>query len=411
MLAYFKALLLTAILAVLADPAVAQPDRPTIDNAVNLIKTPMVFYLARGKPDACGPGCNEWIAAEGEIDAGAAPRFRKFLASLPGNKPPIFLQSRGGIQQQAMAIGMLLRERGMTAGVSRTVPFGCVAENDEACQALKRSGKKLPAVLSSASSCSSACVLVLIGAKARQVPPGARLGVHSPKLVYVRADGRVLIPQGEESPGAKTRSAILQAEQYAYVHAAGIDARMLEVASKIPHEHVYWLTRDDIVAFKIDPREFQETRWVVSEPRQQPLAAIKFVLEAKGENRNEHRISVVQIACVHGHGLRITYFRGLSSDDIPARRQVNLTIGGRRVLLSLGGTVSKIDAFDTGGSFDTRFTIQPIELFDAAEDHDSIDMIETDSRDAKILLRTTRLSTAGLSEAFGTVRRNCVRPS
>jgi len=253
--------------------------------------------------------------------------------------------------------------------------------------------------------------LVLIGAKARQVPPGARLGVHSPKLVYVRADGRVLIPQGEESPGAKTRSAILQAEQYAYVRAVGVDVRMLEVASTIPHEHIYWLTRDDIVAFKIDPREFQETRWTVSEPRQQPLAAIKFVLEAKGENRNEHRISVVQIACVHGRGLKITYFRGLSSDDIPARRQVNLSIGGRRVLLSLGGTVSKIDAFDTGRSFDIRFTIQPIELFDAAEDHDSIDMIETDSRDAKILLRTTRLSTAGLSEAFGTVRRNCVRPS
>jgi hypothetical protein len=32
----------------------------------------MEFYLARGEADACGRGCNEWIAAEGKIDLGAA---------------------------------------------------------------------------------------------------------------------------------------------------------------------------------------------------------------------------------------------------------------------------------------------------------------------------------------------------
>jgi hypothetical protein len=30
------------------------------------------FYLARGEADACGRGCNEWIAAEGKIDLGGA---------------------------------------------------------------------------------------------------------------------------------------------------------------------------------------------------------------------------------------------------------------------------------------------------------------------------------------------------
>jgi len=24
---------------------------------------PVKFYVAKGKPDACGPGCSEWIAA------------------------------------------------------------------------------------------------------------------------------------------------------------------------------------------------------------------------------------------------------------------------------------------------------------------------------------------------------------
>ena len=31
----------------------------------------MVFYVAKGEPGACGPGCQEWIAAEGFIDPNA----------------------------------------------------------------------------------------------------------------------------------------------------------------------------------------------------------------------------------------------------------------------------------------------------------------------------------------------------
>ena len=29
---------------------------------------PMIFFLAKGERDACGPGCSEWIAAEGMFD-------------------------------------------------------------------------------------------------------------------------------------------------------------------------------------------------------------------------------------------------------------------------------------------------------------------------------------------------------
>ena len=35
----------------------------------------MAFYLVHGDANACGRGCSEWIAAEGKIDAGAAPRL------------------------------------------------------------------------------------------------------------------------------------------------------------------------------------------------------------------------------------------------------------------------------------------------------------------------------------------------
>jgi hypothetical protein len=36
---------------------------------------PMMFYVVKGPPDACGRGCDRWIAIEGKIDSAAAPRF------------------------------------------------------------------------------------------------------------------------------------------------------------------------------------------------------------------------------------------------------------------------------------------------------------------------------------------------
>jgi hypothetical protein len=402
---YFRILLLLAAVVVTADFAFAQAN-PKPGGAPDLSKSPMVFYWAVGRPGACGPGCSEWIAAEGYFDTGAARRLQTFLAGSRGDKLPIYFHSQGGIQQQALTIGRLLHDRDIIAGVSRTVPEGCVAD-DESCLMLKRSGKKLPAVLSSVSVCSSACVYALIGAKRRQVPPGARLGVHMAKLVYVRADGQVIARQGEETSQDRSRTARLEAELHGYVHAAGVDARLLEVAAKTPHEQIYWLSRDEIAAFKIDTRVSQETPWVALELQPQPLAAVKFLLETKGGSGNEFRISIAHIACVRGRWLRFAYFRGLASEELPGERQVYVTVGERRVHFPRGRSVSKIDAFDAGKSFDTRFAILPIELFDAVEQRESIDIVETDPRNAKALLRTTRLATAGLADALVAVRRKC----
>ena len=46
---------------------------------------PMIFFVANGEPNACGSGCSEWIAAEGEFDGPAVEqRFRKLLNSVKG---------------------------------------------------------------------------------------------------------------------------------------------------------------------------------------------------------------------------------------------------------------------------------------------------------------------------------------
>ena len=59
--------------AACAAAASSQPDpAKSAPATVDLAKIPPIeFYLAKGEADACGPGCNIWIVADGQIDAGA----------------------------------------------------------------------------------------------------------------------------------------------------------------------------------------------------------------------------------------------------------------------------------------------------------------------------------------------------
>ena len=84
-------------------------------------------YLAKGEANACGDGCSEWIAAEGYFDNGAAGRMRAFLQRHGARKLPVYFHSPGGDGAAAMAIGRLLRERGLTAGVGMTIPRACAS--------------------------------------------------------------------------------------------------------------------------------------------------------------------------------------------------------------------------------------------------------------------------------------------
>ena len=106
---------------------------------------PMTFYVASGGLDSCGKGCDHWIAAEGQIDAAAALRFRKFLQRIKDRNLPIYFASPGGNVDQAIAMGNMLRERGAVARVGRTVVNECgfEAQDGQACARLKQSGREL----------------------------------------------------------------------------------------------------------------------------------------------------------------------------------------------------------------------------------------------------------------------------
>src|SRR5689334_13189822 len=98
-------------------PARAAADPLKAVEDFNKKNPPIAFFVAKGGPDACGPGCDTWIAGDGRFDDDAATRLRKVLSQVGKRKLPIFLQSPGGNIIQAIAVGRLLRSRGMTAGI------------------------------------------------------------------------------------------------------------------------------------------------------------------------------------------------------------------------------------------------------------------------------------------------------
>ena len=283
---------------------------------------PIVFYVAKGDPNACGRGCGEWIAAEGTIDENAPRRLRDLLNRLGQRKLPIFFHSPGGSVGAGLTIGRLMRERRMTAGVGRTIPRGCdpLQEHEAACDTLKRTGRELLSELRTARTlCNSSCVYALIGAAVREVGAGARIGVH--EIAVSRYDERGLPVPLDRKTLSQDQLTQLQAAEVRlarYIEEMGIDKALFEAAAQIGREQVRYLSLNEIAPFGIDPREFQESRWMLDEGPPGPLAVLKFVVEAKGSEPKEYRITRIRLTCGRPAEIRVEYHRELSSADRPA---------------------------------------------------------------------------------------------
>jgi hypothetical protein len=392
------ALLLSAVLG--GGPALAQvkksppPAKATPEMAA-VLKDPLLFYLAKGEPDACGPGCSEWIAAEGYFDRDAPQRLREVLNRLGKRKLPVFFHSPGGLGLHAMTIGRMLRERGLTAGVFRTIPVGCAAASEEACRTLKRSGEPVAAELHNVAACASACVFALVGAKVRLVPPGARVGVHSAKFLAVDPDGRA--------------RALWQRNLARFLHDMQMADELFDLILKTPFEQSRFLTRNEIAAFGIDTREFQETRWIGDASSKGPVVT-KLVLEATGAGRKQFLTGMIWLSCASPRRLSIVYARGLGADEVAAARSIKIVIDDRSVSFGPKGSVSKLDAIDPGGSFEARSSYEPFELFEVAAARGSVEIVESDPTNASMPQRTTKLSTHGLVKALEELRRSCGQP-
>ena len=127
---------------------------------------------------------------------------------------------------------------------------------------------------------------------------------------------------------------------------------LFDAATKIEHDTVHMLSRDEVARYGIDATSFRESRWTMDEGRPRSRSILKFVTEAKGPN--EFRTSVVRLACENASVLRIAYIRGLASADAPGPTSIRIVAGERSVAFPRIGVRSTINALDNGGMFETR---------------------------------------------------------
>jgi len=375
---------------------------------------PIAFYIAKGETNECGPGCREWIAAEGTIDRDAAQRLRGLLKRLGERKLPIYFHSPGGSVEAGLAIGRLLRERRMTAGVARTIPVGCdpIKAHEAACDDLKRSGRDLTAELRTARTlCNSACVYALIGAAAREVTAGARIGVH--QMAVARYDERGMPASLERKSLSPEQLRNLQAEEARlarYVGEMGIDKALLEAAAQISHERVRYLSLDEIARFGIDRREFQESKWMLDEGPPGPLAVIKFVVEAKAGDKSgepkQFRTTRIRLSCDRPGEIRVQYSRELASSDRPT----SLAVTTRSDSFVLAPPKAKPMLGYNEVTIEDRLARTPVAFFEEAAAGDGIEVIQAPgSATADKALPPRRLSTQGLSVAISVLAQRCRR--
>ena len=359
---------------------------------------PMVFYVVKGAPDTCGRGCDSWIAAEGQIDSGAAARFRKFLRQVKGRNLPIYFSSPGGNLDQALAMGAMLRERPVVARVARTVVSECgfEAQDSAACLKLKQSGRDLHGGLWTRNAmCNSACPYLVLGATTREIAPDAVLAVHSPKVIsYFR--GGTPTPQMRAEATAR---GLVRADRMLmqYLSKMGAEPGLLALAKTIKFESMHVLTREEIVRFGIDRREFIETPWTFENSGR---SMVRKTAIARNDTGNSYRALQWRLFCLNAGQFELDFQRQ-SSAVAPVFATVSISSGGPKPLY-FAYPPAKPAGFEIWGLRMTKASIQSL------ADLPQIDSIEAgQAADGRRVARSEKLSTEGLGSAFANLIETC----
>lgn len=121
------ALLALSLFVLPADAAAkAKPSEASLD-------PPMRFVIVRSHVAGCEPNCPQWISAEGVVTPQTPAVFKKFLKQAGKNRLPVLINSLGGDVEASMALGKLIRARGLDVGVGWTLFSGCWPE-DKGCK-------------------------------------------------------------------------------------------------------------------------------------------------------------------------------------------------------------------------------------------------------------------------------------
>jgi len=372
-----------------AAPAV-QHGRPAAENSAAIS-----FYVTRGQPGACGPGCDSWIAAEGRIDNAAAARFRKFLRQLGGRQLPIYFHSPGGNLEQALAIGAMLREKKAVARVARTVVRECgfEAQDSDVCVKLKQSGRELHGEFwTRGASCNSACPYLILGAVTREIAPDAALAVHSPKVMLSFTGG---------TPTREVRAqALLHAMERSdrrvldYLRRMGADPGLLTVARSVKFEDMHVLTREEIAAFGIDGRAQIETPWVFENASR---GVVYKTAIRRSDGEVSFRTTQLRLLCIETDRFELGFQRAAPAS--PGFVTVAAMMGTER--LSFSYPPRKVGGQELWGVLVSGKQIR------AAAADANVELTEGELMSGRLQYQSTKLSNEGLPAALQSLTATC----
>ncbi len=301
----------------------------------------LIIYLARGPANSCGPGCDRWIAVEGNVDRNAASRIRRFLQAVKDTQRPIYFHSPGGSVEQAFMIGRLLRSRKAVARVGRTIVAACAAEAqvDDACLKIKTAGGEIEAEIATRHAiCNSACGYLFLGATTREVAPDAAMAVHNSKFT--------LVVHGNPPPQlieAATDRGLARAdrERTSYFAAMGISHELIDLIKTVKFENAHVLTRPELYRFGIDTRPIAETAWTL-ETEARPY--IRKVALARKDDGAAFRTMEWRLFCENKERARLMFAREF--DKGAAGTTSVVMMAGSEKPVAFGAFPARIGAYE-----------------------------------------------------------------
>jgi hypothetical protein len=228
---------------------------------------PMKVRIGESTAAGCQPDCRAWISAQGKIVAGQTlPQFQAVMRQLKGRKLPVFINSSGGDVTEALAIGRLIRAKGLDTAVIKIDSPSCPA-GDSGCAKKQAkgmdNGSPSPYAL-----CASACAFILAGGTQRFAGPLTQVGVHQPQsfttYTRVRRVYRVTVsPYGGKTKTLLSESKVSQKtvptqtseRQYRgmreFLAAMGIGPEAETLMRSAPYYSMHWMTRDELLSTKL----------------------------------------------------------------------------------------------------------------------------------------------------------------
>lgn len=342
----FSRLLL--FVALLLIPGVLRAEEAPVEKA-GFAKR-LTIYLAKGPANACGAGCDRWIAIEGEIDRDAAARIRRFLTGIKDTQLPIYLHSPGGNVEQSYAIARLLRARKAVARIGRTNVPACSAgtQIDAACLKIKAAKGEVEAELTTRNAmCVSACAYLFLGATNREVAPDSVVAVHNSKLMFA-VHGHP--PPQIIADFRRREMASADRDRNAFLAAMGISHELSELIRTVKFENLHVLTRPELYRFGIDTRPLPETVWAV-EKETRPY--VRKIAQQKKAGGSSFRMMEWRLFCESKDRGRLMFVREFEEDAAGKSTVVMMAGAARTVAFGRSARFGKYEVWSDAVTSDT----------------------------------------------------------